>query len=71
MKLISWFQAFALKFSLYRYNTVSLWDAEGVLVDSATLSGEGKKGTSFARDADGVGVGSGAALFTFLLFFFM
>ena len=41
-------------FGIGTNDTVSLWDAEGALVDEAKLSGGGAAGMSFARETDGV-----------------
>lgn len=46
------------QFGIGHSDTVSLWNADGALVDSAKLSGHGEAGVSFARDTDGVGDGA-------------
>ena len=65
-------------FGIGSKDTVSLWDAEGALVDEAKLSGGGAAGMSFSRETDGVRGIFGAlnpcrinlcCFFSFIIFF--
>ena len=59
-------------FGIGTNDTVSLWDAEGALVDQAKLSGGGAAGMSFARETDGVrGKDSGRSHIVDLCCFFL